>query len=242
MKPRARHFLSDVCGFLADAFLPPTPALARHGDVPGLAELLRRHGVELPAQAPGVNPGATDATPPSLRGIWQRARLESAYQSTFRGRLFRPPLGLPTAADYLGQPGQSQEICRALEMFYRAFGFNYVPDVRPDHLAVQWSFARFLLQTEETTEQAAQGDKLRMLVAARMEFARVHLAPAVPAVFQRLAARARHPFYRGVASLAEEVVQWLLEKPVREAGDSRVADSEQMAKFDPSRVGYFKGP
>ncbi|MBE7557590.1 molecular chaperone TorD family protein [bacterium] len=153
---------------------------------------------------------------------------------------FRRPLLLPTASDYLCKRDDSQSICRTLEMFYRAFGFNYVPHVRPDHLAVQWSFARFLLQSEETAEASGPRDKLRMLAAARLEFARAHLLVAVQSVYQPLQRRCRHPFYRGVGSLAEEVVNWLLERPIREAGDSRVVDEKLLDEFDPSRVGYSR--
>jgi len=198
MQSRARQYLAEVCGFLAEAWLPPSDGLARYFERPHVAELLRRHGLAAAA------------------GVVARAQLESAYNRNFRGTLFSAPEVLLTAAEYLDRAADSQSVCRRLDTYYRAFGFVHVPELRPDHLAVGFGFVRFLLETEETAETAGEPGRRDMLAAARREFAAVHLAAADGPVLLRIAVRGRHAWYRALAGLSRETIRWLLERPLEE--------------------------
>ena len=206
MQSRARQYLAEVCGFLSEAWLPPSPGLSRYLQMPRVAELLRRHGLLSP------------------EGMVARASLESAYNRNFRGTTWRAPLVLPTAAEYLGRAGDSQNVCRRFDTFYRAFGYAHTPELRPDHLAVAWGFLRFLLESEETAEEAGEEGKREMLAAARREFTSTHLLAADEPLFARVEREGRHAYYRALATLSRETARWLIERPI-EQDDPRLLAS-----------------
>jgi len=136
---------------------------------------------------------------------WQLADLQSEHRRVFSNviTLDCPPYETLFGNDHVF--AQSQ-VMGDIAGFYRAFGVELSKDIheRLDHLSVEFEFMHFLAYKESYSRCHDGADKTQIVLDAQKNFVKNHVGRWVPLFCRMLVRKASSGFYRHVADLMAE--------------------------------------